>query len=40
MAYLWLYSLNLTTRGPQPLNALQVNGTGLHIVIVYPVRTR
>ena len=40
MAYLWLYFLNLTTRGLQLLSALQVHGAALCTVIVYPVRTR
>ena len=40
MAYLWLCFLNLTTRGLQPLSALQVNGIGLRTVIIYPVRTQ
>ena len=40
MAYLWLCFLDLTTRGLQFLSALQVDGVGLRIVVVYFVRTR
>ena len=39
-AYLWLYFLNLTTRGLQPLSAPRVGGTGSRTVVKYPVRTR
>ena len=40
MAYLWLYFLNLTTRGLQLLSAPRVGGAGSHTVIEYPVRTQ
>ena len=39
MAYLWLYFLNLITRGLQLLSAPRVGGAGSRIIIEYPVRT-
>ena len=40
MAYLWLYFLNLTTRGLQLLSAPRVGDTGSRTIIKYPVRTQ